>query len=123
METYYDDALVTLKDGDITVDGVKVAGSVTFRRDPRLSHLAQALMDMPPMWKAPRQMAQVDSQSKWCYCCGDVRPKSYFAPDKRNADGLDSRCKGCEAERQRRGYQAKISRPVRAYTRQVKAAV
>lgn len=123
MDEYFDDARVTLGDGKIVVDGVKVAGSRSFVRDPRLSPLAQALMDLPPIWKAPRQMAQVDKDSKWCFECGDVRPKSYFTAKKDNRDGLDDRCKACEAARQRRGYASKVGREVRAYRRQEKVAV
>lgn len=123
MDIQYDDALVTLKDGTVQVDGVKVAGSVTFRRDPRLSHLAQALMDMPPIWKAPRQMAQVDSQSKWCSICGNIRPKHYFSPDKRTFDGLDHRCKECEQARRRMRYQNSVDHPVKTYAPRAKAAV
>jgi hypothetical protein len=122
-ELGYDDGLVTLGDGTVQVDGVKVAGSVTIRRDPRLSHLAQALMDLPPLWKAPRQMAQVAPGHKWCAICGDIRPKSYFSPDKRNWDGLDHRCKECENERKRRLYAQEVGREVRAYARREKAAV
>ncbi len=126
MEVFYDDERVTLGDGSINVEqgihGVqKVAGSVSFCRDPRLSHLAQAYADLPPIWKAPRQMAQLAPGMKWCASCGDVRPKAYFAPDKRNFDGLDHRCKGCEAERQRRLYQQQVGREVRSYVRHEKA--
>lgn len=122
MEQYYDDSRVTLGDGSVNVEqgihGVqKVAGSVSFVRDPRLSHLAQALADLPPIWKAPQVMAQLAPGTKWCASCGDIRPKAYFSPDKRNFDGLDHRCKGCEAERKRKGYQQTVGREVRAYAR------
>lgn len=123
MEVEFDDARVTLGDGTVTVDGVKVAGSRSFVRDPRLSHLAQALADLPPLWKAPRQMAQVAPGMKWCSECAEIRPKSYFSPDKRNYDGLDHRCKGCEAERKRKMYAEEVGRPVRPYTRREKVAV
>lgn len=120
MEQFYDDSLVTLRDGTVQVDGVKVAGSITFRRDPRLSHLAQALADLPPIWKAPRQMAQVDRDSKWCSTCGDVRPRSYFSPDKRTFDGLHHSCKGCRATHERAMYAQAVGREVRPYARREK---
>lgn len=123
METQYDDAMVTLRDGTVSIDGVKVAGSITFRRDPRLSHLAQALMDMPPIWRAPRQMVQVDKDSKWCMECGDTRPKSYFTAKRDTFDGLDPRCKACDAARKRKEYAEAVGHPVRNYARQEKAAV
>ena len=123
MEIEYDDARVTLGDGKITVDGIKVAGSRTFVRDPRLSHLAQALADLPPIWKAPRQMAQVDKDSKWCYVCSDVRPKHYFSPHKDTYDKLDPRCKECENERKRKMYAQEVGHPVRPYARREKVAV
>ena len=123
MEQYYDDSLVVLKDGDITVDGIKVAGSVTFRRDPRLSHLAQALMDMPPMWRAPRQMAQVAPGHKWCYQCSNIRPVHYFSPHKETFDKLDPRCKECENARRRMRYANSVDHQVRDYKRREKVAV
>lgn len=128
MEVFFDDERVTLGDGSISIDqgihGVqKVAGSRAFVRDPRLSHLARGLADLPPIWKAPVQMAQVAPDAKWCYVCSDVRPKSYFSPKKGTWDGLDPRCKACEAERRRRGYQEQLGRPVRSYVRHEKVAV
>ena len=123
MEIQYDDARVTLGDGKITVEGMKVAGSRSFCRDPRLSHLAQALADLPPIWKAPRQMAQVALNAKWCSSCGDVRPKSYFSPKQDTYDGLDHRCKECENERKRRLYAQEVGHPVRPYARREKVAV
>lgn len=123
METYYDDARVTLGDGSIQVDGVKVAGSRSFVRDPRLSPLARALADLPPVWKAPRQMAQVAPGMKWCSECSEIRPKSYFSPDKRTYDGLDHRCKGCENIRRRMRYANSVDHPVKVYTPREKAAV
>lgn len=121
-ELGFDTERVTLGDGSVVVDGMKVAGSRSFVRDPRLSPLAAALADLPPLWTPERQMMQIPHDSKWCSVCGDVRPKSYFSPDKRNYDGLDHRCKGCENERKRKGYQQRVGREVRVYTRRERAA-
>lgn len=123
METFYDDARVTLGDGEVVVDGVKVAGSRSFARDPRLSPLARALMDLPPLWKAPRQMLQLAPGTKWCASCGDVRPTAYFSPKKDTYDGFDHRCKECENERKRKLYAQAVDHPVRPYARREKVAV
>lgn len=128
MEVFYDDTRITLGDGAVDVDtmlGVeKVLGSRSAVRDPRLQRLAASMMDtLPPLWKAPTQMAQLAPGTKWCYVCGDVRPKHYFSPDKRNRDGLDDRCKECENERKRKLYAQAVERPVRPYTRREQVAV
>lgn len=84
MEQFFDDERVTLGDGAVDVEmgihGVqKVSGSRGCVRDPRLSRLGASVMDLPPLWKAPTQMAQVAPGAKWCAgACGDVRPLSYF---------------------------------------------
>lgn len=127
MEVYYDDERVTLGDGSVDVDTIlgveKVLGSRGCVRDPRLSKLAASVMDLPPIWRAPTQMAQLAPDTKWCSVCGDVRPKSYFSPDKRAWDGLDYRCKECEQVRRRMRYQNSVARPVKAYAPRAKVAV
>lgn len=126
MDEYYDDSRVTLGDGSVDVDTIngvlKVAGSRSTVRDPRLHRLGASALDrLPPIWKAPVQMLQLAPGHKWCYVCGDVRPLHYFSPDKRTRDGHDDRCKECENERKRKLYADTLERPVRAYTRREKA--
>lgn len=129
MEVYYDDERVTLGDGTVDVEqgvhGVqKVSGSRDFVRDPRLHKLAASALDqLPPLWKAPTLMAQLAPGTKWCFACGDVRPKHYFSPKKDAYDGLDPRCKECENERKRRLYAQTVDRPVRPYSRREQVAI
>lgn len=114
------DGLVSVESG---VEGVeKVTGSRSFVRDPRLTAPG---FDKPirGIYVAPHQMCQLAPGMKWCYVCGDVRPKSYFSPDKRTHDGLDARCKGCEAERRRKRYENAVGHEVRTYTRKEAVAV
>lgn len=41
---------------------------------------------------------------KMCSWCGDWREFKHFSGDKRNRDGLQSQCKFCHAERERKRY-------------------
>lgn len=38
-------------------------------------------------WVAPQQMAQLAPGQRWCGCCGDVRPLSYFDVLEYDTDG------------------------------------
>lgn len=114
----FDDEEVVTADGTVDVDGVKVAGSRSFVRDPRLTspEFARRGSSRP-------EKVRIPATDKWCFVCGHIRPKHYFSPDKRTFDGLDARCKECENERKRKGYQVSVNRDVRAYHRKGKVAV
>lgn len=115
-EVYTSDGLVSV---DSDIDGVeKVQGSRSFVRDPRLTSPEYARRG-----SSRPEKVRIASTEKWCFVCGHTRPKHYFSPKKDAFDGLDPRCKACENERKRKGYQVSVNRDVRAYHRKVKAAV
>ena len=67
-----------------------------------------------------QQVIRLRDNEKWCSDCGDMRPLSYFSPDKNRPDGLDVWCKGCRAEHKRKMYRLEreaAGQTVRAYTR------
>ncbi len=111
----YDDAEVTLGDGAIDVGGVKVRGSCTFIRDPRLGRLTDTMGRLKLRQAERWHMLHPKSDDKWCFVCGLTRPKSYFSPRKDTWDKLEPRCKMCENERKRKAYRDVVGRPVRKY--------
>lgn len=113
MQEYFDDSLVTLGDGLLTVEGVKVAGSRTFRRDPRLGSLAQALMDLPPRRKASHQGVTMPGM-KWCSEADHWEARDEFSADPRYIDGKKPVCKLCCARNERRRYA--LMREAQGYT-------
>lgn len=118
----FDDTEVVTGDGLVSVEsdvaGVeKVTGSRSFVRDPRLTAPGYGRGTSRP------EKTRVLSTDKWCFSCGHTRPKHYFTAKKGTWDGLDPRCKECEAERQRRRYQVSVNRDVRPYHKHEKAAV
>lgn len=38
----------------------------------------------------------------YCPCCGSVKPLAAFGPDERKANGRQSYCRSCDAQRKRR---------------------
>lgn len=114
----FDDSLVVLGDGKISVDGVMVSGSRSFVRDPRLHSLADERFKPTRNRGASRaEVTHIPHDEKWCYSCGEVRPKHYFSPHPDTFDKLDPRCKGCENARKRVAYAQKIGHEPRSYKR------
>lgn len=79
MYTFSDHIPVEVNNGKVVnpfgVD--EVQGCIPHKREPSLAVL----------WVAPAPMLQVAPGHKWCSCCADVRPLSYFDVVERDADG------------------------------------
>ena len=54
-------------------------------------------------WREPVIKAPPKGK-KFCSCCGDWVKREGFSPDERNRDGLQSHCRDCQNEHQRRIY-------------------
>lgn len=131
----YDDSVVVLRDGSVTVDGVKYASSDTFQRDPRLrdptaAMLAQAywrdvtaprIAPTPLGWKycgsALKHAAPLDAtrEEKELYTRA-VLPRDKFGTRRTNPDGKDYLCTDCRNELDRRTYERSRA-VVRVYRR------
>lgn len=139
----FDDGVITLGQGAISVDGEMVSGSRTYRRDPRLHHPTTRMVEAQFRRAISEAVyAPLPSGMKWC-CCAchresvveawnagildktlDVEqaergnmPIAYFGEDRRNFDRHKSWCKLCIARRERMAYAIKVGRPVRSYQR------
>jgi hypothetical protein len=59
---------------------------------------------------AVRRLAyRLARSGKTCAACDALKPLSAFGADARKPDGLDSRCKACEAARRRQARAARTS--------------
>lgn len=115
----FDDGIITLGDGEISVNGEKVSGSRTCVRDPRLHHPTQQMIDdMIRRADSPRFVVQLKPDERQCAKCGEIKGLNEFPADKRYAEGHEWRCHDCEAERKRQEYAEQVGRPVRDYQRQ-----
>ena len=120
----FDDSIVVLCDGAISVDGVMVSASRSFRRDPRLAQPTAAMLQRE-YWRAimtPRVLRLPDGYK---YCSSGLRhdepfadavvPLTEFANDPRTADGKSYICRHCKKALDARRYQARVGRDVRDY--------
>lgn len=123
MEHYYDDSLVTLGDGSVSVDTIhgveKVAGSRSAVRDPRLSALVKG---RPGASRPETTHNRLMRGMKWCseHDGDGWMPLSEFSPDPRYRDGKHPICKECRARHQRKLYamqQQEAGIEVRPYRR------
>lgn len=76
--------------------------------------MASPLADRTARNRYNKSLRAKGAGAKACSCCHVVRAASQFSPDKRNADGLQSRCKVCDAEYSTRNAE-KISVRKRLY--------
>lgn len=61
---------------------------------------AQATGDL--LWHMLGEIKPIVPGHKYCSQCGDLRTLDKFSPHPKTRDGLQSYCKGCHADRQRR---------------------
>lgn len=114
----FDDGIITLGDGAISVDGEMVSGSRQWVRDPRLHHPTDRMVE--ELFRRAVTISPCNplpAGQKWCSECGYVKDKSDFPPDVRSFDGCAAKCHACDAARKRRDYAASVGRDVRAYQR------
>ncbi len=85
-------------DGEITHASVQESGSVL--RQPKLedeqAHLIRSLREFEPT------IYEAHEGCAYCSGCGEWRLKSRFSPDKRKKNGLQTYCKQCRAEQERK---------------------
>lgn len=122
----YDDALVTLGDGAVNVDGVMVAGSRSFVRDPRLSRLADSEgrlkrhnVERFSIGRIP--LDEFGKRKYYCDDCDSWQKRAAFSTDGRNKNGtprIRHTCKTCDTLRmaqKRRDEAAAEGRGIRPY--------
>lgn len=123
----YDDTPVTLGDGTIAVDGMRVSGSVQFVRDPRLGRLADTLGRLKATW----MMRQPSDTIQMCSCKTHQGarwlPIRAFAQDRTRPEngGLDVYCRTCRnrLDKDRRAVAAELQgRKLRKWERRRKPA-
>lgn len=75
------------------IDRADVLAAATDYGEPEL---AEAVLR-----RLESRLARHATATKLCRSCGVERPLAAFPTDPRNADGLDGRCRGCDASRKR----------------------
>lgn len=100
MSSDFDDGIITLGDGNVSVNGIKVRGSRQWVRDPRLHDPTPAMIEA----QFRRALANCvivagEAGTRWCYKCGYTKLLDEFAVDGRYEGGHEWRCKACEAKR------------------------
>jgi len=139
----FDDGVITLGHGFISVDGEMVSGSRQYVRDPRLHHPTDRMIEAAFRRSLTEvQYKPLPSGTKWCCAAHHLQavidahhagtldktldyeqatrgfmPVDYFGIDRRSFDKRRSWCRLCDAAKHRIAYAAKVDHPVRSYRR------
>ena len=112
----FDDTIVVLCDGAISVEGVMVSASRSFRRDPRLAQPTDAMIHalylrdvFTARWRAP------EPGKLWCSECDCWKYEDQYASDPRTHSGKSYICRDCKKDADARRYRARVGREVADY--------
>lgn len=139
----FDDGVITLGHGFISVEGEMVSGSRQYLRDPRLHHPTERMIEAAFRRAVHAvQYKPLPVGTKWCCAAhhlqavldarhagtldetlnyeqamSGIMPVDYFGIDRRSFDRRRSWCRLCDAASHRTAYAAKVNREVRVYRR------
>ena len=112
----FDDSIVVLCDGAISVDGVMVSASRSFRRDPRLAQPTDAMIHATYLRDLLLAgIRQPEEGMFWCPKCQVWKWKDQFADDGRTHSGKSYVCRRCKSDADKRRYRARVGRDVKDY--------
>jgi len=112
----FDDSIVVLCDGAISVDGVMVSASRSFRRDPRLAQPTDAMLEA--LYRRDVFTVRIHAPEpgkRWCSECDYWKFEDQFASDPRTHSGKSYICRDCKKALDARRYRARVGRDVKDY--------
>ncbi len=102
----FDDEVITLRDGMVTVDGVQVRGSQTCIRDPRKVNPTLEMLQRVQSIFTPK-IYPVPKGKKYCSECAEWLDVKMFNMNRTRRDGYSYICRNCENLLKRKRYAKK----------------